>query len=250
MFEKLLQRIGILSDQSAALPENLSELEAKIKYTFSDKNLLLQAIKHRSYLSITQESDFESNERLEFLGDAVLDLVVTEYLYDQYKTESEGDLSKQKSVLVSRQVLSIISLSMDLGKYLLINKGEEKTGGRERQSNMANLYEALLGAIYLDSNYKTAKQFVKRTLFTRCDEFLGTNKLYNYKSMLLEYAQAKGWGSPRYHVLEESGPDHDKQFKVIVNVNNSWNAEGSGKSKKSAEQSAASRLLKKLNNKI
>lgn len=250
MFEKLLQRIGLLSDQTDSLPENLSELEAKIKYTFSDKNLLLQAIKHRSYLSITQEADHESNERLEFLGDAVLDLVVTEYLYDQYKTKSEGYLSKKKSVLVSRQVLSIISLGMDLGKFLLINKGEEKTGGRERQSNMANMFESLLGAIYLDSDYKTAKNFVHRVLIARSDEFLGINKLYNYKSMLLEYAQAKGWGSPHYRVLEESGPDHDKKFKVIVNVNNSWNAEGSGKSKKSAEQKAASRLLKKLNDQI
>lgn len=225
---------------------DIEAIESIIEYSFRNKSLLLHALKHRSYLNVTHESDVQSNERLEFLGDAVLDLIVTEHLYHHFPEQSEGQLSKKKSVLVSRQVLGHIMQEMELGTFLLINKGEEKTGGRDRLSNLANLFEALLGAIYLDSGYKASEDFVNHFLFTRRDEFLATKTYFNYKSSLLELAQARGWGFPHYNTLEESGPDHDKRFVVQVRVNDKIQARGTGRSKKKAEQAAARIALKKL----
>lgn len=245
MLRNWFQRIGKrrLNDN---LPDDLNELQSKINYRFNNKDLLVQALKHRSYLSISAEDDHCSNERMEFLGDAVLDLIVTEHLYRQYPKQKEGSLSKKKSVLVSRQVLAVIIDQMGLGEYLLINKGEEKTGGRERQSNLANLFESLLGAIYLDSNYEQARVFVENFLLQRQNEVLSQKVYFNYKSSLLEYSQARGWGLPRYKVVNESGPDHNKQFVVLAQVNNKVTGKGGGNSKKKAEQIAAKNALKKL----
>lgn len=246
MIKEIIQRIGNSIGGKEQYPVDVDALEKSIGYHFTHPELLLLALKHRSYLSMTRESGFESNERLEFLGDAVLDLIVTEFLYKAYDTLDEGILSKKKSVLVSRQVLSHISDQLNLGKFLLINKGEEKTGGRYRKSNLANLFEALLGAIYLDGGMKPAGQFVDRLLLKRNEEFLSTDSFFNYKSTLLEYAQSKGWGFPRYKVITEEGPDHDKNFVVIAAVNDKCSAKGVGRSKKKAEQRAAHNVLKKL----
>ena len=246
MFKELFQRIGTTFSSEVERPIDIPAFEKIISYTFKNKELLLKALKHRSYLNISNEESHHSNERLEFLGDAVLDLIVTEHLYNSFEKESEGSLSKKKSVLVSRQVLGDVINSLDLGKYLLLNYGEEKTGGRQRHSNLANLFESILGAIYLDSGYKQAKQFVDRFLLKKRDEFLNGNSYYNYKSTLLELAQSRGWGFPKYEVLEESGPDHSKHFTVSVKVKNGLVTQGQGKSKKKAEQTAARIMLEKL----
>ncbi|MGD9897501.1 MAG: ribonuclease III [Calditrichaceae bacterium] len=246
MIKEIIQRIGIPLPEKEKFPVDLKKLEKILEYTFQDKELILKALRHRSYLSLTHEDNIESNERLEFLGDAVLDLIVTEHLYKDFKGQSEGVLSKKKSILVSRQVLGHLTDKLGLGEYLLINKGEEKTGGRRRLSNLANLFEALLGAIYLDSGIKSAENFVYRNLLDQRDEFLKTKSYFNYKSSLLEFAQAKGWGFPKYEILAEEGPDHEKQFIIQVNVNDKWSATGTGRSKKNAEQRAAQNVLKKI----
>lgn len=245
ILKKILQRIGN-GKVGAKSPLPIKDIEEIIEYTFKDKSLLIQAFKHRSFLTLNNEKSVNSNERLEFLGDAVLDLVVTHHLYNVFSSEKEGDLSKKKSVLVSRQVLSNITDSMELGEFLLINKGEEKTGGRKRLSNLANLFEAILGAIYLDGGLNQATAFVERVLFTKREELLARKKYFNYKSSLLEYSQAKGWGIPSYQIIHESGPDHDKYFEVLVTADNYWKAKGKGRSKKKAEQVAAKNVLKKI----
>ncbi|MBD3224955.1 MAG: ribonuclease III [Caldithrix sp.] len=246
MLKKIIQRIGFTSGSQDSGSLDYPAIEERINYTFSDKALLLRAFKHRSYLTITGEKTFESNERLEFLGDAVLDMIVTEHLYNYYAREDEGTLSKKKAILVSRKVLSRIISELELGQFLLLNRGEVKTGGKSRQSNLANLFEALLGAIYLDSNFKQAQIFVHNFLLERMDEFLNLRTYFNYKSSLLEYVQARGWKYPEYKVVEEEGPDHNKQFKVTVTVNNQFSAYGVGKSKKNAEQNAARYLMRKF----
>lgn len=246
MIKTFIQRIGNIFTGSETYPVDLAAVEKNIQYHFSHPELLLLALRHRSYQSMTRGEELESNERLEFLGDAVLDLIVTEYLYREFSTLNEGILSKKKSVLVSRQVLSRITDQLGLGAFLLINKGEEKTGGRSRKSNLANLFEAILGAVYLDGGLKPSRKFVEHVLLKHSTEFLSIETFYNYKSILLEFAQSRGWGFPRYHVITEEGPDHNKKFIVVADVNNKWSAKGTGLSKKKAEQRAAHNVLKKL----
>lgn len=239
-----------ISEKNNSVQSNnidIGAIHKKIKYKFKDTDLLIQAISHRSS-SAESDKQFYSNERLEFLGDAVLELIVTEFLYSKFKKENEGELSQKKAVLVSRKVLGKLTLELKLGEFLILNKGEEKTGGRNRLSNLANLFEAILGAIYIDGGIKNAADFVKRFLLTRHGELLKTKTFYNYKSHLLEFAQSKGWGSPKYLVIDESGPDHSKEFKIQVLVNDKICAEGTGSNKKNAEQQAAMGALKIMNN--
>ncbi len=246
MLKKILERIGIKSEDAFPIP--IEEIEHKIGYSFKNKELLFKAFKHRSYLNVTHEKSIESNERLEFLGDAVLDLLIADHLFRDYRTENEGLLSKKRSVLVSRPVLAQISEEIGLGQYLLLDKGEEKTGGRSRLNNLANLFESLLGAIYLDGGIEAAGKFVERFLIQNRERLLNVKRYHNYKSDLLEMAQSKGWGNPIYQTVHESGPDHNKRFVVRVNVNNRWLAKGVGSSKKKAEQLAARNALKRLKN--
>ena len=244
MIKKLFQRIGKTSEDS--FPIQFDSLETILQYRFKDKTLLLKALKHRSYLSVSNEEDFHSNERMELLGDAVLELIATEHLYFKFDEEDEGILSQKRSVIVSRSVLGKIAEGMNLGDHLLMNKGEEKTGGRKRPSNLANLFEAVLGAIYLDGGYDAAKKFTQTFLLAHLDSLLTQKSYFNYKSTLLELSQAKGWGIPKYKILKESGPDHDKRFLVSVEILNIGSAKGNGTSKKKAEQKAAENLLQIL----
>ncbi len=236
--------LNLLSNQDIDFDYKL--IEDIIKYRFKDKSLLLKAFKHRSYLSITKESPLDSNERLEFLGDAILDHASTIYLYNTFVEKTEGSLSQMKSVLVSRPVLAEVCIKMNIGRFLLIDKGEEKTGGRSRKSNLSNLYEALIGAIYLDAGYKKAENFIVETLLKNSKEILAKKKYFNFKSILLEYSQSKGMGNPFYSTVAESGPDHNKNFIIKVNLNSKHYAEGEGHSKKIAEQNAARNLIKKI----
>jgi len=244
MLKKLFTNAYQVFENNQNTDLQITEIEKKIGYKFKNKNILIKAFKHRSYLSISNEPGWESNERLEFLGDAVLELVVTEMLYGQMPEKLEGDLSKFKSILVSRKVLAEIVSEMGLGKYLLLNRGEEKAGGRERSSNLSNLYESIIGAIYIDAGYNPSRKFINKTLLKKYDNVLVHEKYTNFKSILLEYSQSKGLGNPNYKLLKESGPDHNKKFKITVSIDNRHSAGGMGASKKKAEQIAAQNLLK------
>jgi len=243
---------GLFREKNQSRELNYPAIEKMLNYTFVNKSLLQQAFKHRSYLSVTHESPQESNERLEFLGDAILELVVTEFLYHKFPQHDEGYLSKVKSVLVSRKVLAEIVSRRGLGKHLLLDRGEEKTGGKTRVSNQANLYEAVLGAVYLDGGLPAAAQFIDRTLLSRYPALIRDEKFINYKSILLEYVQGKksgqagGNGLPVYEVLQQTGPDHDRKFVMQVTIPDGTTATGEGKSKKVAEQQSAQNLLARV----
>jgi len=215
-------------------------------YSFHDKELLQQALKHRSYVYAIEESSITSNERLEFLGDAVLDLVVTEHLYRQFRNKREGDLTQVKSLLVSKTVLAQRGRELDLGGYLYLSKEEALAGGQERTSIVGDAFEALLGAIYLDGGLQAAKAFVRRHLLSGIDEITHDGKYLNFKSTLLEHTQGQGRGHPRYLVHSETGPDHRKTFTVEVLIGGERLGMGQGRSKKEAQQMAAKEALKML----
>ncbi|HGY56417.1 MAG TPA: ribonuclease III [Caldithrix abyssi] len=248
MIKNILQKIMSPAGSAQEDDSRFRTLEQRIHFRFNNKELLRQAFKHRSYLNVTQENASASNERLEFLGDAVLDLIVTEHLYQNFPQEDEGRLSKKKSVLVSRKALGNIAAELAMGEYLFLDKGEEKTGGRKRLSNLANLFESLLGAIYLDGGYDAAREFVRRFLLSRMKDVLARTSYVNYKSELLELSQARGWGVPEYRTVEEYGPDHRKEFVVAARIRKkNLESRGKGLSKKRAEQMAARNLLRELN---
>jgi ribonuclease-3 len=213
---------------------------------FSDHFLLSTALKHRSYLNLTNEARIFSNERLEFLGDAVLDLVVTHFLYSKFPNKTEGHLSKVKSVLVSKPVLADVAVEIILGDFVLMNRGEEKTGGRQRKSILADAFEAIIGAIYLDMGLEEASKFIHKYLLSGYKSILRKSLYRNYKSILLEYAQSNGQGLPEYRVMKELGPDHAKEFVIAVFIGREKLGEGVGKSKKIAEQEAAKQAVERL----
>lgn len=242
MIQKITGWFSNNANKTESQSLDIPEITKSIKYKFKNHSLLVQAFSHRSFY-VEAGQQFQSNERMEFLGDAVLDLIVTEFLYEKFPTENEGLLSQKKAILVSRKALGKICDEHELGKYLILNKGEEKTGGRKRLSNLANLFEAILGAIYIDGGIEPSKKFINSFLIGRYKELLKEKSFFNYKSSLLEFAQSKGWGTPTYAVLEESGPDHQKTFLIKVVVNDDWTANGKGPNKKSAEQNAAKNTL-------
>lgn len=221
-----------------------SDFEEKIKIEFKNKNLLRQAFIHRSYINENPNSGFSHNERLEFLGDAVLELIVTDFLYTKYPTYTEGELTAVRSALVNAVIISEVAFKLDMNEFLLLSKGEAKDNGKARQYILANTYEALIGAIYLDRGYAKAESFISKSLLIRTEEIV-TKKLWrDSKSLVQEKAQEHVGFTPAYKVLQENGPDHDKQFTVGVFFGNEKIAEGNGKSKQEAEQKAASAALK------
>ncbi len=222
------------------------EFQNKFQIRFENENLIVTALKHRSYLNVTNEERVASNERLEFLGDAVLDLVVTHYLFGKFPKRTEGELSKIKSILVSKPVLAEIAMDLSLGSLLLLNRGEEKTGGRQRQSILADTFEAVIGAIYLDKGLAYSEDFIMNNLLVKFKSIMQRELYKNYKSMLLEYAQSDLGKLPEYRIIRESGPDHDKSFVIGVYLNGDKVGQGAGKSKKTAEQEAAKYALQRL----
>ena len=224
------------------------ELQSKLGYKFSNTDLLEQALKHRSYIYVyaTEEGSIASNERLEFLGDAVLDLVVTEYLYKKFENKREGELTQIKSLLVSKVILAEKSRALGLGEYLYLSKEENLAGGRNRTSIIGDAFEALLGAIYLDGGLEAAAAFVNNVVMIDVDEILANGNYLNFKSLLLEHTQSEGQGHPRYLPISEEGPDHRKIFSVEVIVRGDHLGEGQGRSKKEAQQMAAKDALKYL----
>lgn len=226
--------------------DDIKRIEKVLGVSFHNKDLLIQSLKHRSILNVTSENRLQSNERLEFLGDAVVNLAVTHFLYDEYPSTEEGILSKRKAILVSREVLAEVAKELNMGEFVFLTKGEEKTGGRKRISILSNVYEAVVGAIYLDQGYTEAEKFVYRTVLKNHNKFIESEEYTNFKSKLLEYAQKNQLGLPEYRVVKEEGPDHNKTFYVDVLIAHKKVGTGVGKSKKQAEQNAASEAIKKL----
>jgi ribonuclease-3 len=225
--------------------KDLSLFEKKIGIKFKNQNLLRQVFIHRSYLNENVGFDLDHNERLEFLGDAVLELIVTQYLYENYKNP-EGELTNWRAALVKGPSLSEVAKNLSMGEYLYLSKGEEKTGGKSRQLILANSFEALIGAIYLDQGFEKARRFVEKYLLCKLKDVLDKKLYIDPKSKLQELAQESMGITPSYKVLAEYGPDHAKSFTVGVYLKDKLIGQGSGSSKQSAEQSAASSALETL----
>lgn len=220
-------------------------LSYAIGYCFKSTSLRDKAMTHRSVLK-NSDQRIASNERLEYLGDAVLGMVVSDALYKKYPSWEEGQLTKAKSCMVSRHTLAQQAIKMDLGQYLFLSPGEEKSGGRHRRSILSDTFEALLGAVYLDGGLDAAKDFIHRFLFADCEAIIQEGLKKNYKSWLLEYVQSLGKQVPRYRVIHTSGPEHNKVFTIIVSVEGEELGRGMGSTKKRAEQEAAYEALIKL----
>lgn len=216
--------------------------QRKIQTNFKSQPLLHQVFVHRSYLNENPGFPLNHNERLEFLGDAVLELVVTEHLFQNYPNP-EGDLTNWRSALVKGQMLASIASELNMGDLLYLSRGEEKSGGKSRALILANTFEALIGAIYLDLGYDTAQKFVTRHLIGRLPEILEKGLHVDAKSRLQELAQDQVGITPAYKVLAERGPDHAKEFTVGVYLRDTMIGEGIGNSKQAAEQSAATHAL-------
>ena len=226
----------------------IAELESLLGHQFRDPRWLHQALMHSSRIpERAVEEPAESNEKLEFLGDAVLELVVSEELIREFPDWSEGQLSKSRARLVNATAISLSAQRLGLGKYLRLGRGEEKTGGRTKPALLADAYEALIAAIYLDGGLEAARGFVRRSLVEGAiaveAERLGHT---DHKSALQEFLQSRGMAPGAYHVIAESGPDHQKTFRVEVRIAGQVTAIGSGRTKKEAEQSAAIAALIQL----
>ncbi|MBI5457437.1 ribonuclease III [Candidatus Kaiserbacteria bacterium] len=222
---------------------DLAAFEAKLGYSFQDKRLLETAFTHRSYLNENKAAGREHNERLEFLGDAVLELVVTEFLYAKYPDKPEGDLTSFRAALVNTVSIADAATKLSMNDYLLLSRGESKDTGRARMIILANAFEALIGALYLDSGYETAKKFIADQLFHKTEEVVEKRLWQDAKSRLQELAQEKNGITPTYQVMSQSGPDHDRTFVVGAFIGQEKVATGEGRSKQEAEQDAAQKAL-------
>lgn len=223
---------------------DFKSFEKTIGVAFANPHLLRQAFTHRSYLNENKGFEGGHNERLEFLGDAVLELVTTEYLYFEYPEKTEGDLTSYRAALVNTMSLSDVAAGLRMNDYLLLSRGEAKDIGRARQYILANTFEALVGALFLDRGYAVAKEFIATNLLPRTEEIVAKRLWQDAKSRFQEMAQENLSVTPNYDTVREEGPDHDKHFTVCVYVGNECVAEGEGKSKQEAEQDAAQKALK------
>ncbi len=220
-------------------------IEKKIHVTFKDKALLRQAFTHRSYLNENRNLGLEHNERLEFLGDAVLELVVTDFLYKKFTKKPEGELTALRSALVNSTILAGVSSDLGYNEFLMLSRGEAKDTGRARQYILANTFESVVGAIYLDQGYDACDKFINTVLTPKIKEIEEQRLYIDAKSFFQECAQEKMGTTPSYQTRKEHGPDHDKEFIVGVYIGDTLIAEGKGKSKQEAEQDAARRGLEK-----
>lgn len=217
--------------------------EHRIGYTFRDKQLLETAFTHRSYLNENRRPGGEHNERLEFLGDAVLELVVTEFLYAKYPEKPEGELTAYRAALVNTVSISDAATKLSMNDFMLLSKGEARDTGRARAIILANAFEAVIGALYLDQGYSTAKDFIATQLFHKTDEVVEKRLWQDPKSRLQEIAQEKLGVTPLYELAGQSGPDHDKRFVTAVILQGQRAALGEGRSKQESEQDAAQKAL-------
>jgi ribonuclease-3 len=222
--------------------------EKQIDVRFKNKELLKQAFTHRSYLNENPESGLQHNERLEFLGDAVLELIVTEHLYKSYPDKPEGELTTWRAALVNARMLAIVAKDLKLGDYLLLSHGEARETGKARDYILANATEALLGALYLDQGLKACKIIIEQYVLSKLPQVLEEKLFEDAKSRFQELAQEKTGITPSYQVLKEWGPDHEKNFQVGVTLGKDLIAKGQGMSKQEAEQDAAKAALIKQEN--
>lgn len=220
--------------------ELFEELEKKTGYRFKDRHLLHQAMTHSSYSNERHWDKLECNERLEFLGDAVLELVSSDFLYHKYPDRKEGELTKLRASMVCEPSLAYCAKDLSLEKYLLLGKGEEATGGRNRPSIISDAMEALIGAIYLDGGFTSAKEFVHRFILNDIED---KQLFFDSKTILQEVVQGKNEGELSYQLIREEGPDHDKKFVVEARIGEVVYGQGTGRTKKSAEQEAAYHTL-------
>ena len=228
-------------------PEALKDFQERLGYRFRDSNYLLLALSHRSWIFDHDMERFQSNERLEFLGDSVLGLLINETLFHDNPRFGEGELTQRKSLLASKTILGRVGLDLRVGDVMLLSDNEREAGGAWRESILADAVEALLGAVYLDGGLEAVRPLVTRLILDRRFEFLDSDEHRNYKSILQERVQADFPGPPRYRVVNTVGPDHSKDFFVQVTVGGKVLATGNGRSKKDAEKEAARKALEVLN---
>src|SRR3989338_1500532 len=224
--------------------KDFSEFESKINIKFKNQDLLKEAFTHRSYLNENPSWPVGQNERLEFLGDAVLELAVTDFLFMRFPEKPEGELTSFRAALVNANMLSSVAQDLEINDYLLLSKGESKDVGRARLFILANCFEALIGAIYLDQGYDSASRFINENILPKMDEILNKKLFRDSKSLFQERAQEITGITPSYEVVKEWGPDHDKHFVVGVYVGKELVAQGEGPSKQEAQQQAAMAGLK------
>ena len=220
---------------------NLGPLQESIGYTFNNQELLQIALTHRS--SLNDPTIKESYERLEFLGDAILEMLISTFLFEKYPDKMEGYLTAARSAIVRTESLSQIAKGFNLGSFIRMSKGEESTGGRNNDSTLEDVIESLIGAIYIDGGLESAKVFFEKFIIPKADTVVNENRLKDSKSLLQELVQAKGLSTPIYQIVKEIGPDHDKTFETSVVVDGNQVATGIGKSKQEAEQQAAQKAL-------
>lgn len=237
-----MSRQGLERDRRKAL----ATLCRRLGVRFGDPRILNQALMHRSYVHDADMSRGESNERMEFLGDAVLGLVVNEHLYSRFESRQEGRLTKIKSLIVSEAILSRTAEELNLGEFILLSDNERASGGALRSSILADALEAVIGAIYLDSGLGNSRRFIRRHLLMSIDELLEIDEYKNYKSIVQEYAQKEFGARPRYRVVSARGPEHERTFFVELKLGGRSLGRGEGKNKKEAEQLAARSALSKL----
>lgn len=218
---------------------NLDALQSTIGIRFRNQSFLKQAFIHPSYINENPASDLSDNERMEFLGDALLNMVITEKLYLEFPEMPEGKLTDLRVSLIRQEKLTEQAISYDLGKYLFMSNGENQSGGRTKKNNLANTFEALIAAIYLDQGINTVKKFILNSYQHDIEEIKNGNYMLNYKAMLQELTQQKFKLLPQYRITEASGPDHDKLFNIAVYLGENILASGSGRNKKSAEAEGA-----------
>lgn len=222
---------------------DFSALEEVIGVQFKDRNYILSAMTHRSYLNEHREATQDHNERLEFLGDAVLELVVTDFLFNKYPEKPEGELTAIRAALVNTNSLAEASTKLGINEYLLLSKGEAKDTGRARVYILANAFESVVGALYLDQGYESAQDFIARQLFAQTDEIVAKRLWQDPKSRFQELAQEHAGITPSYETLSQTGPDHDRVFVVGVFLGEQKVAEGQGRAKQEAEQQAAEKAI-------
>ena len=225
------------------IAEDLKRLEERLGFSFQTKELLLQALTHRSYLNENRNHPVSHNERLEYLGDAVLELVITEELYNKYPNKPEGELTSIRAAVVNTGSISRAADEIGLGDFLLLSKGEAKDLGRARGYILANTFESVVGALYLDQGYDAAKKFIDQMLFDKIKEVVATSGWYDSKSLFQEKSQEHIGITPTYKTTDENGPDHAKRFTVGVYLGKELVVTGEGYSKQEAEQEAAARAL-------
>ncbi len=230
----------------ASYLKSLKNLEKRLNYNFRDINLLVEALTHTSFSNEAPNEHIPHNERLEFLGDAVLGLAVVEELYRAKEGMKESEMAKLKAFLVSKSVLARVAKDIKLGRYLRLGKGEDASGGRQKENILADAMEAVFGAVFLDSNYEKAKDVISRLMRKRLDSTIRTGHAHDYKTELQELTQQLHGSLPEYRTIKEEGQEHNKEFTVAVYVNGKRLGRGKGKSKKEAQMKAARGALRKL----